>query len=155
MPTLSTADRAKPKCNADTTGHPDSAKQPVGAWILESENHPGNRQQPHHPSTSQGNQAVSLVWTESNLRNRKFYSYEELVSSNIPSDVDLRCRELHLSDSNFLRVFKMTKGRYTHSLTHSLTHLLAYSFFINSVAETFIQLPKWRQINLRKQYKLW
>ena len=110
MPTLLPADRTKPKFNGDTISDTDSAKPSVGVWILESENHPSSKQQPHHPSILQGNQPVSLVLTESNLRNRKFYSYEELVSSNVPSDVDLRCRELHLSDSNFLRVFKMTKG---------------------------------------------
>ena len=99
-------DKIKQSSNSDSNST-DNSKQIGGAWILQSENYPSsNRQQ------GNGNQPVSIISFEPSLRNRKFYSYDELTSASVPTDVDLRCRELHLSDTNFLRIFKMTKGKY-------------------------------------------
>jgi len=97
-------DKIKQSSKSDSNST-DGSKQIGGVWILQSENYPSsNRQQ------GNGNQPVSMVSFEPSLRNRKFYSYDELTSASVPTDVDLRCRELHLSDTNFLRIFKMTKG---------------------------------------------
>jgi len=67
-----------------------------------------------------------------NRTDRKIYSYNILIQNRenkYPSDVDISKRETYLSEIEFKEVFKMT------------------------IIE-FNRLKKWKQIKLKKEYKL-
>ncbi len=67
-----------------------------------------------------------------NRTDRKIYSYKILIQNKenkYPSDIDISKRETYLSEIEFKEVFKMT------------------------IIE-FNRLKKWKQIKLKKEYKL-
>jgi len=58
-----------------------------------------------------------------------FFPYSELIKLPPPPEVDISKRELYLEDTEFASLFKLTK-------------------------KEFVVLPKWKQIVLKKEVKL-